>query len=52
MSIGPSEFTHRVQDLVLKRSDEASSLVVALSSTEDQIEGRVDAVVANIGGPD
>jgi hypothetical protein len=37
----------RVQDLVLKRSDEAFSLVVALSLTADLIEDHVDAVAAN-----
>jgi hypothetical protein len=37
----------RVQDLVLKRSDEAFSLVVALSLTANLIEDHVDAVATN-----
>jgi hypothetical protein len=36
-----------VWELVLKESDEASSLLVSLSSAADLIEGRVDAVAAN-----
>jgi hypothetical protein len=32
---------------VLERSDEAPSLAVALSSTADLIEGRIDAATAN-----
>jgi hypothetical protein len=37
----------RVQDLVLKGSDEASSLAASLSSAADLIEGRVQAAAAN-----
>jgi hypothetical protein len=37
----------RVWDLVLKGSDEASSLVELLSSTVDLIEGHVDATATN-----
>jgi hypothetical protein len=40
----------RVQELVLKRSDETSSLAVSLSLAIDQVEGRVDTTIAN-GGP-
>jgi hypothetical protein len=37
----------RVQDLVLKRSDEASSLAAVLSLTADLIEGHIDAVATS-----
>jgi hypothetical protein len=37
----------RVWDLVLKRFDKTSSLVVSLSSATDLIEGHVNAVAAN-----
>jgi hypothetical protein len=36
-----------IWDLVLERYEETPSLVVALSSTVEQIEGRVDVVAAN-----
>jgi hypothetical protein len=36
-----------VRDMFLKRSDEVSYLAVALSSTVDLIEGRVDAATVN-----
>jgi hypothetical protein len=44
--------TH-IRDLVLERSDEIPSLVVALSLTVEQIKGHVDAAAANgvHGGP-
>jgi hypothetical protein len=37
----------RVWDLVLKRSGEASSLAMSLSSMADLIEGRVDVAAAS-----
>jgi hypothetical protein len=37
----------RVQNLVLERSDEAPSMAVALSSTTDLIEGRVNTAPTN-----
>jgi hypothetical protein len=37
----------RIWDLVLERSDETPSLVVALSSIVKQIEGRIDATAIN-----
>jgi hypothetical protein len=37
----------RVRDMVVEGSDETFSLVVALSSIADQIEGYVDATTAN-----
>jgi hypothetical protein len=37
----------RIWDLVLERSDEMPSLAVALSSTVERIEGRVDAAATN-----
>jgi hypothetical protein len=36
-----------VRELVLKRTDETSSLATSLSSTVDLIEGRVDAAATN-----
>jgi hypothetical protein len=40
-------FAARVRDLVLKGSNETSSLAASLSLTEDLIEGHVDFVAAN-----
>jgi hypothetical protein len=37
----------RIGDLVLERSDEMPSLAVTLSSTVEQIKGRIDAAAAN-----
>jgi hypothetical protein len=37
----------QVWDLVLKRSNEASTLAVSLSSATDLIKGSIDAAVAN-----
>jgi hypothetical protein len=37
----------RIRDLLLERSDEMPSRAVVLSSTAEQIEGRVDAAATN-----
>jgi hypothetical protein len=37
----------RVRDLVLKRSDKMSSLAASMSSAADQVEGRIDTMIAN-----
>jgi hypothetical protein len=42
-----SSLATQIWDLVLERTDEIPSLVVALSSTMKQIEGRIDAAATN-----
>jgi hypothetical protein len=42
-----SSFATQIRDLVLERTDEMPSLVVALSSTPKQIEGHIDAAATN-----